>query len=561
MHDALERTVAPQTKPHPPVVERRAVALGRGLEVPSLPGAHVVEPITDRRHCRGEDAQPGAAPQDLLRHLVSGLDVGDGERPGARVREVDRPRSGESETVEDRVAARAGRRPGDTGPQGTEGVRPHAVDVPLNAGERIPLELNTPRLRDVAVGHPVVLVEETHVQKRAPSLGFSVRQNARGRHDDQGGGRLRGAQRGHRPAKRGGDRRHGRDVQVPFVAKRRRVARQVVSVGRFEIAKEIDLVGDDDPAVGPPQRSGGVDEGRRPGFEIIPAIPECAENTIGPALPEQRVLRHVPDDPRGIARFCIPAEALVVPHHRLPLEQHRGTIEAGVVIDLPGPVDERIERDVRGTRAHAAPRVARPGAGPQRRQAQGQRLILHVHDEVEVEPETPLEAARVVHIAQDRLGRHRPGQEHQGLKRHRDVARPDMFDEPLEVRSRAVGLVLVEPEAAVDVVAAAPVRWPVRRLFDLVLVVVERLDERAAVVRVVARPEVVRVIVVGDVVAFTLLREGPGGQRPQRDETQARANAAHVTPPPHRPPLRRRTGPKRHAMRYPPSTGRQAPVV
>ncbi len=181
--------------------------------------------------------------------------------------------------------------------------------------------------------------------------------------------------------------------------------------------------------------------------------------------------------------------------------------------------------------ADALPRVPGPRAGPQSAQPVGQSLVLDLLGEWDAQPVAPFQPTRVVHAAQQGLGRHPSGADHQRVQRKADVPVAHARHQTLELRGGAVPLVGPDPKAAVAVPATLPVGRVGRGRVGPVQVVVEHLQEGLLVGRVGGAPEVVGVIVRSQVDALGQHLRGHGqGQPPARGAKQAAANERQHPP-------------------------------
>jgi hypothetical protein len=172
---------------------------------------------------------------------------------------------------------------------------------------------------------------------------------------------------------------------------------------------------------------------------------------------------------------------------------------AGVPVDLVVAAAQLFGLHAVRTAADTFPTVLRPRAGPQGRQPERKRLVLHRDGLAEPQPVPPLQASRVVHPAQHRLGRLRAVAAHQRVQRRADGTVPDSLDQPRELGGRLLLLVSPQPVAAVGVEAVAVRRRIPSRFVRQIEMKVEHLDEHPPVGLRIRGPHKVRVIVIGDI--------------------------------------------------------------
>jgi len=153
-------------------------------------------------------------------------------------------------------------------------------------------------------------------------------------------------------------------------------------------------------------------------------------------------------------------------------------------------------------------------------------LVFLGKGEPQAEPVSPLQPPGVIHAPQDRLGRHGPVAEIEESQGNADRAVLDPQDQAVELGRRTVVFISPDPKRSVDV-EPVPVGLRVAgRRLGLVQVIIEHGQEGVAVRIRVGRPEVIGVVVVGDVDALLL-----GGEKEddQQDESGGGELAFHVS--------------------------------
>jgi hypothetical protein len=311
-------------------------------------------------------------------------------------------------------------------------------------------------------------------------------------------------------------------IELPLVAETDGEARQRRDVAvRLEILEEILFVGDDHAARRIRQRLRRSHEARRQRLQAVPAVAEAADHVERIARLEtiaRRLRRHEVDRGERVEGFGVATDALAAAELRVPLHQDLGAIETRRQVDLvlavPGVGHERVAA------ADPLPRPQGAAAAPQRSEAERMGLVLHRVRQREAHAVAPLDAARVIHPAQDRLSRRRSQRHSKGVERHADVARADLVDQVVELRRRAVAFIGPHPQAAIAVPATLRVGWIGGRRVGQRQVVVERIEEDLAVRRLVGEPDVIGVVVGRDVDALLLRSRARWRERERETERE-----------------------------------------
>ena len=96
----------------------------------------------------------------------------------------------------------------------------------------------------------------------------------------------------------------------------------------------------------------------------------------------------------------------------------------------------------------------------------------------------------------------------------------DALHQPLKFGGRFIVLVLPQPQRTITIPSRLKRIWIVLGFIDLAQVIVQRFDKRSAVLNIISRPEVIRVIIGGQIDGLLrfLQSKGAGAERHDNGE-------------------------------------------
>ncbi len=273
-------------------------------------------------------------------------------------------------------------------------------------------------------------------------------------------------------------------------------------MGLLKVLSEIDLIGDDHPQVLCGHFPGGRGEFIGLALQVVPPVPECADDLVGIAPLKCLVPVHIQDDLLGFARLGIASQPLVPVQHRVPLHQQPASVHAGPPVDVVLPVF-RI-RDLGYTAADAFPAEGGSGACPQRSQPERERLVLHGIGQAKTQAVPPFQASGIIHSPENGFCRRAAQADAQRIQREADMPVPDTLNETLKFGRGFGSLIDPGPVAPVAIPTALELGRLVPGLVHQVQVIVQHRDEDPFVGLQVGGPEQVGMVIRRDIDALAL---------------------------------------------------------